>query len=126
MSSTLQCSDCRQIQSHLQPQSTPNEDQSLDQNSINLHTNLQSKSTSTEDQKTHLQSKDPKLLQTMTKDKVEHLLLQHICQSDEEKVEEVLSLFQLDLSSKSRPEVNRELCNGWTPLTMAAQVENLT
>jgi ankyrin repeat protein len=50
--------------------------------------------------------------------------MKHILNDDEENVEDILSLFQLDLSTTSRPEINREMCNGWTPLTLAAQIGN--
>jgi ankyrin repeat protein len=73
------------------------------------------------------QSQDPmspKSLLSISKNKVEHVLMKHILNDDEENVEDILSLFQLDLSTTSRPEINREMCNGWTPLTLAAQIGN--
>ena len=68
----------------------------------------------------------PSSLQHIIKDKVEHILIKEIQASNVQGVRKILALLAYDISDCARPDLNKIMCNGYTPLTMAAKKGNST
>jgi len=56
---------------------------------------------------------------------VELLLMKSIAGDSDENVENILSLLQVDLSDKARPDINGIFVNGDSPVTLAAKHGNV-